>query len=650
MKALTGKFIPVDISLARSIQGSLGLCILLVLSLVTWQHLPITNHGLRINIDNSLQALGPLLMVAFCVRSARRFWSPKMSLFTTSPPSQRAQRWVPTLLVLGILCYGIGHSIWTYYEGVLPHPPFLSWADVAYMCAYPFLAMGILLLPFQRLSPTALVRTLLDNLMIMIAVVIFSGYFLLGPMLLQAGNIPIMMLVRVLYPICDLVLICCLLLLWVRFHYSVFRPVVHLLILSFAIIIIAHSIFLYQRVHHTNATGGFLDVGLPLGYMLLGVAIQMFHIAQLKQRGTAAVAATSQLSSAEVVGNLPSVWRSSVPYALVPVVAGLLVYVLHAGRNGVLELIVYIGGLLLIGLVLLRQAVTTSETSFYARRMQQLNEELGKTHQRLQEKNVALSGANRQLEEQARQLEAAYQQQHYLNELKDQFLMNVNHELRTPLTAVYGYLELLQGFGGPLDAVTQATYLTRATHGCEELLHLVGNILDTVQGDSPGRAPHCEDLSVATVVRDALDLVDPQKRQAYSFALEIPETLTVKADQDYLHQILLNLLSNAFKYAPSQTRVVVCTMQSESTIQEIAGSSRVCICVQDAGPGIPPEEIPLLFEKFVRLKRDLGGPVRGTGLGLYISKQLVEAMGGRIWVESSGKPGEGSRFCFTLPK
>jgi signal transduction histidine kinase len=75
----------------------------------------------------------------------------------------------------------------------------------------------------------------------------------------------------------------------------------------------------------------------------------------------------------------------------------------------------------------------------------------------------------------------------------------------------------------------------------------------------------------------------------------------------------------------------------------------VCISVKDTGPGIPPEEIGLLFERFVRLQRDLAGAKRGTGLGLYISKQLVEAMGGRIWVESSGIEGEGSLFCFTLP-
>ena len=71
--------------------------------------------------------------------------------------------------------------------------------------------------------------------------------------------------------------------------------------------------------------------------------------------------------------------------------------------------------------------------------------------------------------------------------------------------------------------------------------------------------------------------------------------------------------------------------------------------MQDAGPGIPPEDIPLLFGKFVRLKRDLASSIRGTGLGLYLSKQLVAAMGGSIWVESTGVAGQGSRFYFTLP-
>lgn len=96
------------------------------------------------------------------------------------------------------------------------------------------------------------------------------------------------------------------------------------------------------------------------------------------------------------------------------------------------------------------------------------------------------------------------------------------------------------------------------------------------------------------------------------------------------------------KYVPTQTVISI-----EAT--QPTPCSPVCLSVQDAGPGIPPEELPLLFEKFVRLKRDLGGLTRGTGLGLYICKCLVEAMEGHIWVESSGRSGEGSRFCITLP-
>jgi signal transduction histidine kinase len=106
--------------------------------------------------------------------------------------------------------------------------------------------------------------------------------------------------------------------------------------------------------------------------------------------------------------------------------------------------------------------------------------------------------------------------------------------------------------------------------------------------------------------------------------------------------VLRNLLANIFKYVPTQTEIRIEATQANP-------SSMVCLSVQDEGPGIPADELPLLFEKFVRLKRDLAGSMRGAGLGLYICKQLIEAMGGRIWVESSGREGMGSRFCLTLP-
>jgi len=128
----------------------------------------------------------------------------------------------------------------------------------------------------------------------------------------------------------------------------------------------------------------------------------------------------------------------------------------------------------------------------------------------------------------------------------------------------------------------------------------------------------------------------------YTIHVQIAEDILICVDPRLLRHVLRNLLSNIFKYVPTQTEIHIQAVQESP-------SSSVCLSVQDAGPGIPPDELDLLFEKFVRLKRDLAGVTRGAGLGLYICKRLVEAIGGRIWVESSGHEGEGCRFCMTLP-
>lgn len=297
---------------------------------------------------------------------------------------------------------------------------------------------------------------------------------------------------------------------------------------------------------------------------------------------------------------------------------------------------------MLIVIVLLRQLFAIRETIFY-------NRELRKVQRELHRKNEALSEANQQLETQAVQVAAAYEQQRHLNDLKDQFLLNVNHELRTPLTEINGYLSLLAEYRGQIDEETAAAFINHAVHGCDELLHLVNNVLESIRGDVHEKAPLLESLAVDRVVHDVLDLFEPQKRQHYHLKLEIAENLAVKADQQYLHRVLLNLLSNAFKYSPSQTQITISAQLLNTPRGELSDAANVCISIRDSGHGIPPSEIPVLFGKFVRLKRDLVGNVRGTGLGLYISKQLVEAMAGRIWVESSGIPGQGSSFCFTLP-
>ena len=249
--------------------------------------------------------------------------------------------------------------------------------------------------------------------------------------------------------------------------------------------------------------------------------------------------------------------------------------------------------------------------------------------------------ARRKVEQAERARAIAYSQRLQLNELKDQFLLNVSHELRTPLTVLGISLEVLKEQYEYLDQRECVEVLTLAMDNYEALVSLVNRMLDAVAVAEEVAPEKLEVIPVYQIVQAVLARLDPRDTQAYTFRLSVPEHITVWADAHLLHQVLRHLLSNIFKYVPAQTEIYIEAAQPTS-------ASPVTLSVQDAGPGIPPEELPHLFEKFVRLKRDLGGTKRGTGLGLYICKQLVEAMGGRIWVESSKPMGEGSRFCLLL--
>jgi PAS domain S-box-containing protein len=235
-----------------------------------------------------------------------------------------------------------------------------------------------------------------------------------------------------------------------------------------------------------------------------------------------------------------------------------------------------------------------------------------------------------------------------LEQHKDEFVMHVSHELRTPLTAVSGYLELLLDHNDRLQASKKMQFLHQALENCYVLADLVNTIIDVLKINYEVKPGQPEVLSVASIVREVIEQFDPRKRQEYTCRVDVPEDLVVFADKQYFCQVLRNLIANAFKYTPKQTPVIISALLS-ATSQEKDAVPQVRINVQDAGPGIPPAEQPLLFHKFVRLKRDLTSAVRGTGLGLYICKELVERMGGRIWVESPGKDGVGSCFSFTLP-
>lgn len=247
------------------------------------------------------------------------------------------------------------------------------------------------------------------------------------------------------------------------------------------------------------------------------------------------------------------------------------------------------------------------------------------------------------------QMDRAYRQQYHLNTLKDHFIQNVTHELRTPLTEIFGFLQLLHEHQEQLDPSEQALFLEHALKGCEELISLFTTILDAAHIGAVTKSLQVEKLLLHQIIEHVLEECSPYEREEHPVHLAVPMTLTVQADAQYLRQVLHNLLSNAFKYTPSKTPIFFHAEYRETMNEEFSESSHVLLCVRDVGPGIPSEEQEMLFQQFVRLKRDLSGNIRGTGLGLYLCRQFVEAMNGRIWIESSGIAGEGSSFYFTLP-
>src|SRR5579859_6689258 len=240
-------------------------------------------------------------------------------------------------------------------------------------------------------------------------------------------------------------------------------------------------------------------------------------------------------------------------------------------------------------------------------------------------------------------LQQIYEQEHALNEWRDHALQDLNHELRVPLTQTDGYLELLETYRDSLDAATQAQFIALARSGCDELLNLIRATIETLQASAMQQPVHASVFSLRHEVHTLLAHFDSRLLQDHPVELNIADSIQVCADPRYVRQIMRNLLTNASKYTPAGTPI---TVSASDHSQGQAGM--VCVSVQDTGPGIPPEQQTRVFERFIRLPDAAASAQPGSGLGLAICKQLVETMGGTIWVESTGREGEGSCFSFTL--
>jgi signal transduction histidine kinase/MFS family permease len=237
-------------------------------------------------------------------------------------------------------------------------------------------------------------------------------------------------------------------------------------------------------------------------------------------------------------------------------------------------------------------------------------------------------------------LREAYERQKELDELKDQFITTASHELRTPLTTVQGYIELLCEHKTTLPHEMLIDFVEKARLGCDELALLVSNIVDASTLNTDIKSIQVRSLSIHRAVVRVLEILGAvMERERRQVIVQVDPEWCVFADKVRMRQVLMNLLTNALHYSPEGSPI---------EIEAGLADNHVRIAIRDRGAGIPPEQQLHLFERFTRLERDMNSTVRGAGLGLYLSKQLVEAMGGRIWVESSGQPGEGSTFIVEL--
>lgn len=240
------------------------------------------------------------------------------------------------------------------------------------------------------------------------------------------------------------------------------------------------------------------------------------------------------------------------------------------------------------------------------------------------------------------ELRIAYTRLSELDQLKDVFLTTASHELRTPLTIVQGYLELLREMDDASPEMRRA-FLDKACRACDELVLLQANVMDASRLKVDTASLNCTPIPLKEMATSMVELFEPWVAQGQqTIEVDVADDIIVWADEARLKQVLHNLLANAVRYSPPHTSICITAAVEEE-------ARNVCISVRDQGLGIPPDKQEEIFDKFVRLTRDLNSTVRGSGLGLFITRQLVEAMQGTITVSSTGIKGEGSTFSFTLP-
>ncbi|MFC1595777.1 ATP-binding protein [Candidatus Margulisiibacteriota bacterium] len=266
----------------------------------------------------------------------------------------------------------------------------------------------------------------------------------------------------------------------------------------------------------------------------------------------------------------------------------------------------------------------------------------------LENANLELEEWNKTLktkvEERTLELKEAYDELKKLDQMKSDFLNVVAHDIRSPLTAISGFSELILESKTNLSDF-QIESVSVIYHEVKRLNRLIDDLLSFAKMESGSLQFNLTATDLRKVIDHAFSVfTGDAKSHQVELSQNMPEErYIVDGDETKLSQVVANLLSNALKFTPKEGKVTISADRIEEDNHKL-----IKVTVEDTGPGIPKEDIDLIFEKFKQSSSEETKRVKGTGLGLYICKEFVAHMGGNLAVEST--PGKGSKFYFTLPE
>ncbi len=249
---------------------------------------------------------------------------------------------------------------------------------------------------------------------------------------------------------------------------------------------------------------------------------------------------------------------------------------------------------------------------------------------KLEDKFLELESANTKLE-------IAYDELKSIDRLKDNIISNVTHELRTPIMLAWGFLELALD---ETDLTKRNEHLTKSIDALKREDKIVIDLIETATAEKGLLKPFTDTIYFGEIVTAAVENLKP-KVTIYDINIDVSfdGDLIILGDYYQLKHVMINLIDNAIKFNVKQGKVEINAIEDNGQIQ---------VCIKDTGIGIPEDKLAKIFDKLYQIESDTNRKYGGTGIGLTISKHIIEGHGGSIWVKS--EEGEGSTFCFNLPK